>query len=169
MDLLKKKVVFKTPWFDLEEKPVLVDGELHKYYSINGGNCVIIIAEDDENNILFVKQFRPIMEKFVIELPRGMIEGDMSEATAKTELLEETGYEANRWDFLGEIAVDSGRNNGFLHCYYATGLQRIGEPEKGSTVVRLQILEFRQILLQGGFTHSLCMSALFLAYLKGFL
>lgn len=161
-------IVFSTPWFNLEEELVTIDGEVHKYYSLDS-EAVIIIAEDDESNIMFVKQYRPIIKKQVIELPRGLVEGSIPEEIARVELLEETGYIANRMDFFGEIAIDSGRSRGYLYCYHATGLQYVSEPEKGIVLVPLQISEFKKMILGEEFKHSLCMSVLFLADLKGLL
>ncbi|MEO7654706.1 MAG: NUDIX hydrolase, partial [Sphingomicrobium sp.] len=67
--------------------------------------AVVILAEAD-GKVLLVEQKRAAIGKRCIELPAGLV-GDEDEAatvlgTAEKELLEETGYKAERFELLGE-------------------------------------------------------------------
>src|SRR4051795_5520889 len=68
--------------------------------------AVGIVAITDAGQVVLVEQFRPPIGEHVIELPAGLtgdVEGSEHESlleSAKRELLEETGYQAERWTEL---------------------------------------------------------------------
>lgn len=94
---------------------------------------VAIIAVTDDGNILFVEQYRPPVDKRVIELPAGLagdVAGHESEelsAAARRELLEETGYEARQMTQLTEAFSSAGITDELITLFRATGLRRVGE------------------------------------------
>lgn len=62
---------------------------------------VMILAIDEEDNIILVKQFRPAIGDYIYELPAGMIDkGEDLETAAKRELFEETGLKAKSYEVL---------------------------------------------------------------------
>src|SRR5579875_140358 len=70
---------------------------------IRHNGSVVVLAVDksqnpDDPGILLIRQYRHAAGKFLLELPAGRIEPgeDLNEA-AKRELIEETGYRAQRW------------------------------------------------------------------------
>ena len=69
-----------------------------------GAIAVVPILPD--GSIIFVKQFRYPMGTVMYELPAGKIDpGEDKDVCAVRELSEETGYEADRWHYLGAIAT----------------------------------------------------------------
>ncbi len=55
--------------------------------------CVAVVAIDDHDNVLLVKQFRQPVEKELLEIPAGGIDPDEdSVTTVRREMREETGY-----------------------------------------------------------------------------
>ena len=88
----------------------------------NGGVCVLPLTENNE--IIFVKQFRyPYMEE-LLEIPAGKRDSKDEEphACGKRELKEETGAESNNFVFLGELYPSPGYVNEVIYMYYADGL-----------------------------------------------
>ena len=76
-----------------------------------GMTAVVILAEH-EGKVLLVEQERPAIGRRCIELPAGLV-GDEDEAatvlgTAEKELLEETGFEAEHFELLGEFYSSPG-------------------------------------------------------------
>ena len=60
---------------------------------MDGVGIVAILQKPSGPELLFQKQFRPPIDKVVIEVPAGLVdEGEGAEASAVRELREETGY-----------------------------------------------------------------------------
>lgn len=101
--------LFKGKHLNLVEK----DGwEYVERNNITGIVAILAITDDDE--ILLVQQYRPPVGRSVIELPAGLVgdeedfSGENMEEAAKRELLEETGYSANRMEHLIDMALSPG-------------------------------------------------------------
>lgn len=87
----------------------------------NGG--VTIAALTDENELLFVRQFRYPYGEVVLELPAGKLEkGEDPFAAGVRELCEETGAVASKYIDLGLFYPSPGYCGEVIHLYGATGL-----------------------------------------------
>lgn len=88
----------------------------------NGGVCVAALT--DENELIFVKQFRyPYMEE-ILELPAGKRDSKDEDplACGIRELREETGATAEKIIPLGELYPTPGYCEEIIWLYLATGL-----------------------------------------------
>jgi ADP-ribose pyrophosphatase len=99
----------------------------------NPGGGVMIIAVTPEDRILFVEQFRPAIGCMTVEMPAGLV-GDADahadeSATdaALRELVEETGYRAERMDLLMSGPTSAGMSNEILAFVIARSLERTHE------------------------------------------
>ena len=93
-----------------------------------GMTAVVILAEH-EGKVLLVEQERPAIGRRCIELPAGLV-GDEDEAatvlgTAEKELLEETGFEAEHFELLGEFYSSPGMIAESFTLVRATGLMKV--------------------------------------------
>src|SRR4029077_7237098 len=112
------KVVFSVPWFDILERPV--KGSASPYYVLKSTDYVSVLAATKEGSLLLVRQFRPAVGEETLELPSGHVEnGELPEAAARRELVEETGYQAAKFELLGKLTPDPGRLGNKLWCFYA--------------------------------------------------
>ncbi len=92
-----------------------------------------IVAVTNDRRLLLVEQFRPPVERHVIELPAGLA-GDVSgaedeplETAVQRELEEETGYHASNIRFLGESPTSAGLTSETISMFEATGLERVSD------------------------------------------
>ena len=86
-----------------------------------GGVCVL--ALDDENRVLLVRQFRYPYEKVLTELPAGKLEiGEDPEQAALRELREETGAAPGTFQSLGELYPSPGYCGEIIRMYLAREL-----------------------------------------------
>ncbi len=101
---------------------------------VERNNCsgiVIIVAMTDDQKVIFVEQYRPPVDKRVIEFPAGLVNDHCHLKTeslltaAKRELLEETGYQAQRMVELLKGPVSSGSSGDIVTMVLATGLKKV--------------------------------------------
>jgi ADP-ribose pyrophosphatase len=91
-----------------------------------------IVAMTDDRKVVLVEQFRPPVNRAVIELPAGLA-GDIAGAedesllaAARRELLEETGYHAARWTELTRGYTSPGLTDETIVLFLAEGLTKAG-------------------------------------------
>lgn len=85
---------------------------------------VAILPLIDDEIILLLKQFRPVIEKWIYEIPAGTLELDEAPYDcAKRELEEETGYKADKLTKLFEMYLAPGYSTEKLHSFSAHNLQ----------------------------------------------
>ncbi|HEY2881306.1 MAG TPA: NUDIX hydrolase [Pirellulales bacterium] len=95
-----------------------------------GRPAVGIVALTDDGKIVLVEQFRPPVNRNVVELPAGLT-GDIAgaeteslQAAAQRELLEETGYKAARWTELTRGFSSPGITDEEIVLFLAEGLTK---------------------------------------------
>jgi ADP-ribose pyrophosphatase len=89
--------------------------------------AVGIVAINDNNEVVLIKQFRKAIEKVIWEIPAGKLEvGENPKECAIRELKEETGYEAENLKLIHKFFTSPGFSNQKVYIYLATGLT-VGE------------------------------------------
>jgi ADP-ribose pyrophosphatase len=84
---------------------------------------VAVLALDDAQRVMLIRQYRYAVGESLWELPAGMLEpGELPQVCAERELEEETGYRAARIEPLCRFYSTPGATNEVLHIYLATGL-----------------------------------------------
>ncbi|MCX7009269.1 MAG: NUDIX hydrolase [Kiritimatiellaeota bacterium] len=100
-------------------------------HSVRGIGAVV--ASADDRRLLLVEQHRPALEGHVIELPAGLVGGHPGKEqedftlAAQRELLEETGYAAERMELLFDGPLCSGLSSAHMTYYRAYGLKKVHE------------------------------------------
>jgi ADP-ribose pyrophosphatase len=80
--------------------------------------AVVIVAEDAEGRLLWVRQHRWAAGRALLELPAGTLEpGEAPEACARRELAEETGSAAATWRRLGSFFTAPGFCTEYMHVF----------------------------------------------------
>ncbi len=110
----------------------------------NPGGAVVIVALTDDDHVIFVEQFRVPLQQKTIEMPAGLIGDELDFAdegvleTARRELEEETGYRADKVEFLMSGPSSAGMSTETMAFVRATGLTRIG-PGGGSETENITV------------------------------
>ncbi len=98
----------------------------------NSQGVVTIIPLTAERRLLLVEQFRAPLGRKVIEFPAGLMgdepghENEDPVASARRELIEETGYEAHDLELVATTATSPGMANELVHFILAWNLVRVG-------------------------------------------
>jgi ADP-ribose pyrophosphatase len=99
----------------------------------NSKGVVTIIPLTAERGLLFVEQFRAPLARKVVEFPAGLMgderghENEDAVASARRELIEETGYEARHLELVASTATSPGMANELVHFVLAWDLVRVGQ------------------------------------------
>jgi len=86
--------------------------------------AVLIVPILDNGNLLLERQFRYPLNRVFVELPAGKIDlGEDILLTGQRELLEETGYTAQEWIYLGLQHPCIGYSDEVIYMFLAKGLE----------------------------------------------
>ena len=113
-DIFNGKVIHVT-----HDEAELEDGSIAMREVVGhpGGVCIAALTEDDE--LLFVKQFRYPYKEVLVELPAGKLEkGQNPLENGKRELLEETGAVGREYITLGKLYPSPGYCGEIIHLYF---------------------------------------------------
>ena len=99
------------------------DGHEFHRQTIRHPGAVAILPFDAQGRLLLIRQFRPAVQEFLLEIPAGTLEkGEAPLGCAKRELIEETGFKAKTWKRLGEIYTAPGFCSEKIHIFEAHDL-----------------------------------------------
>jgi ADP-ribose pyrophosphatase len=100
----------------------------------------------------------------LIEVPAGRVDpGEDRLAAAKRELIEETGYSANKWRELPPFYSAPGFCDELLSCYLAEDITWVGtnpDQDEEIAVIRVKLAEAWQMVLEGNIKDSKTIAAL---------
>ncbi len=122
---LESKCLYNGRIIDLLLDTVtLPNGETAKREVVTHKGGVGVIAEDNEGNLLFVKQYRYPYKEEIIEIPAGKRDSISEEPMecGKRELREETGAVAENFYPLGRVYPSPGYCGEIIWLFAATGL-----------------------------------------------
>jgi len=98
-----------------------------EYIDHPGAVAIVPLLDDDQ--VLLERQFRYPIGRVMVEIPAGKIDpGEEPLATARRELLEETGRVAAVWRHLGTIHPLVAYSNEGIELYLATGIAAARRP-----------------------------------------
>jgi ADP-ribose pyrophosphatase len=126
MKVIRKREVYRSKIFTVvEERATDPSGFQIDRAIVRHGGSSVMLAVDDKNRVLLVKQFRLPAEKDMWEIPAGRLDpGEKPLAAAKRELAEETGYTAKKWKELVSWFPSPGYVSEKMHVFLAKDLQQ---------------------------------------------
>ncbi len=100
------------------------DGDVAERELVRRMDAAGIVAYDAEH-VWLVRQPREAILEYTLELPAGKldVEGESALQTARRELAEEIGREADEWEPIGVFHPSTGYTNERVHLFAATGLR----------------------------------------------
>ncbi|MCY1183188.1 nucleoside triphosphatase YtkD [compost metagenome] len=97
-------------------------------------NAAVILARNTEGQYLMVQHYRGAIDQDSLELPRGGRKpNETLLETARRELLEETGYEAESWAFLGQVHTNTSLIRSSVEVYLAVDAVQVTTQTDGET------------------------------------
>jgi ADP-ribose diphosphatase len=147
----------------------LPDGTvIAEYYVRESRGFVVVFATTPDDRIVLVRQYRYGSDEIHLELPAGMLDGDEDpQDCAARELLEETGYEAARWEKVADYYVEAVRSKARAYVFLARDARRTREPKPDASEAietePVTFQDFRAMLHDGRIDTSHTLAAAYRA------
>lgn len=130
----------------------------------NGG--AVLAAVTDEGKLVMVKQYRKPAERVMLEAPAGKIDpGEEAFAAAVRELKEETGYTANKVEFLTQFYPSVGYSEEILYLYLCTELtpgETAFDENEAIEIEEMEIDELLTMIMRGEINDAKTIIAIFM-------
>ena len=129
--------LIENRWLTVKkESVVLPNGEhIEDFYSVTIPDAAAIVAITDDEKIVLKKEYKHATGEELIEVPASMFEPEEKDGltVAKRELLEETGYTSEEWEYLGDTVESSSKLTNRMHIYLAANCKKIAEQSLDKT------------------------------------
>ena len=130
-----------------------------------GAVAVLPLHADD--TVTLVRQFRAALDDDLLELPAGIrdVDGEADIATARRELIEEAGLDAERLEHLVTFHNSPGFCDETVGVFLATGLRAVPDDRQGieeehMTIERIPFADAMAMVLDGRITDAKTIIAL---------
>lgn len=177
---VSSRTVAENPLFRLEERTIArtdeasSEREERRIVAIDSDDWVQIVPLLPGDRVVMVRQWRYATESFHLELPGGIVDRpdddpERDRIAAESELAEETGYRAGRWEWLGEVEPNPAIVDNRLSLWLATDLEKIPEGDRPPAdeheeieVVEVPLAEIPDLVRRGEIRHALMLSSFYL-------
>ena len=134
--------------------------------------AVAIAAFTEDDKIILTKQYRHPLRKLIYDLPAGgMKDGETSKQAALRELEEETGYTAEKLEWIGRFNWNPSSMAGTVEIFFTKSLKRKGGFNLAE-IAHVELMNFDVVVekvLKGELVDSALVIATLLVSVKGLL
>ncbi|WP_162048658.1 NUDIX hydrolase [Vibrio taketomensis] len=158
----------------IEERVELPNGQNITHTTIAHPGAAVILPIDQNGNIVVIKQYRPSLKKWLLELPAGTLEQDEPIAQcAARELEEETGFSAEEIYPLGQVTPLAGFCDEIQYLFVAKQLNKTAryqcDDDEVIEVLHLPLHDIEKMIIDGSITDAKSIACLSKAKLCGYL
>jgi ADP-ribose pyrophosphatase len=123
----KIDLAFKGRVWDVVTEHFEFEGATLARDFIRHPGAVAVIALNDAQEILLIRQYRRPVGSYLWELPAGLLDvpGESLESAALRELAEETDFAAEKLEHLITFHTSPGGNSESISVFVATGLSKV--------------------------------------------
>jgi ADP-ribose pyrophosphatase len=128
--LLKSRLAYKGRKFNFEVNQLRLPNRSEgDWECIRHPGGALVIPVTAEGKLVLVRQYRFTVQSRLLEFPAGTVEkGEDPLETVQREIQEETGYQADRWQALGEFFLAPGYSDEVIYAFLAEGLTKLEQP-----------------------------------------
>jgi len=121
-------------------------GKTTQRIKVDHPEAAAVVPFLDENRIIMVRQWRYAIERETLEIPAGKADdGEDLETCARRELLEETGFTADKLLHIFNYYPAIGYSNEVIRIYAAGGLTRHSEDYDDHEISKVEIVDLDRV------------------------
>ncbi|WP_159728927.1 NUDIX hydrolase [Methylosinus sp. Ce-a6] len=128
-EVRSSRTLVRDRWINLRADRCVTQrgAELDPYYVLEYEDWVHVVALDEEDRLLLVRQYRHGAGSASLELPGGKLDAHESDpiAAGARELLEETGHAAPSLRHLARLSPNPATHANWIHVLYGEGAKEI--------------------------------------------
>lgn len=122
------------------EKRRFPNGYIANLEVVKHPGAVLIVPVLDRERVVLIKQYRPVVNSVIWELPAGTFhKGEKPLSCAKRELMEEVGFKASLWKRLGFIYPAPGYTTEKIIIYKASRLRKVKSETQEDEIIMPRI------------------------------
>ncbi len=124
----------------------LPNGHTARLELVEHPGAVLIVPFLTRDTVILLRQFRPVINAYIFELPAGTLEkGEQPLACARREIIEETGYSAKKLTRLGIIYPVPGYSTEKITMYKAENLTERGMACEADEVIETLVVTKKMV------------------------
>lgn len=135
-------------------------GKKASFFVVENPDWINIIPVTKDGRVVLIEQFRHGTKSVTLEIPGGMVdEPESPDNCARRELLEETGYEADKVVYLGRSHPNPAIQSNWIYHFAGlgctdTGVTKFDQHESIQTRL-VELNEIQELIENEEITHSL--------------
>ncbi|HXQ63811.1 MAG TPA: NUDIX hydrolase [Steroidobacteraceae bacterium] len=103
----------------------LPNGQVAELEIVGHPGGAAVVAVNARNEVCLLRHYRHVAGGWLWEVPAGKLDGKPPSETARSELREEAGLAAARWETLGRVVSSPGVFTEVVHLYLARDLTAV--------------------------------------------
>ena len=128
------------------QKRRLPNGYLANLELIRHPGAALIVPFLSKEKIILIRQFRPVIDSYLYELPAGTLgKNERPLDCARREIIEETGYAAERFTKIGEVFPVPGYSTELITIFKAERLQKKAFKNEPDEIIQIRIFTKAQL------------------------
>ena len=171
---ISSEYLYKDTWFTIKKETCETqEGKIiSPYYVYEFPTWVTAVALTEDGKTIMERQYRHALGETNYEIPGGCVDdtdASLHDAIAR-ELLEETGYSFEHFEYLGKTSSNPSTNNNWMHIFLAKGGRLVKQQELDhNEEIEIHLFsmdEVKQLLKENKIVQSMHVTALFYALEK---
>jgi ADP-ribose pyrophosphatase len=155
-EVKNSKIAFRGKIWDVVSKTFAFQGEKLTREYIQHPGAVAVLAINEQDEVLLIKQYRAPVNEYLYEIPAGLrdAEDENDIQCAKRELAEEADYQAETWTHLHSFYTTPGSSSELIEIFLAQDLSPTGysfdrtSEEKGMVPIWVPFAEVLSSVMQ---------------------
>lgn len=149
-ETIGSEIDYRCPGFDVRRDDVILpDGTETSFHYVDESPGVVVLAFTPDNEVVTIREWRQPVRRVNLSLPAGTAEDGDEDlvATARRELREETGFEADSVERFLSAEPSNGLLDSTRHYFLAVGCEPAGDQHLDhNESIRVETAPYEELL-----------------------